>query len=228
MKKKTLDEIFNQYQTDKGSACKDCHNYAPVYSALFEPLRFLDIKLLEVGVRYGNSLLSWHEYFPNASIYAAETYAAHNDELFRDKPRIKIYLGDATQEGLVSESGFNIIIDDADHALSTQISLLETLWDKLLPGGFYVIEDLFVGEMPWGGFASEEYYQNEIDYNGHHSASDAAYIPKRPHDQPFLNRRRLPESIIRILDENMHFFTITSVGKGGSLHMMLVIRRTKV
>src|SRR5690606_41454048 len=34
IKKKTLDQIFNQYQTDKGSACKDCHNYAPVYSAL--------------------------------------------------------------------------------------------------------------------------------------------------------------------------------------------------
>lgn len=223
--RKTLNEIFNLYQTDKGTQYGDRHNYAPVYSSLFEPMRFLNIKLLEIGIRYGNSLLSWHEYFPKATIYAAEIYAAHDERMFVNKPRINIKIGDATDEQLIDVSDLNIIIDDADHALETQIGVLTANWEKLLPGGFYIIEDLFVGEMPWGGAASYWQHDTNIDYKGHSTAKDANYLPKLPQDQPFLNQVDLPDYVCDILNTNPHFFSITSVGDSGGLHMMLVIKK---
>lgn len=223
---KSLDQIFNEMITDKGSHWGDKHNYAAVYSALFAPLRTANIKLLEIGIYDGASLKSWHEYFTNAIIHSAEIDPRHDSKFFENMPRIKIYHGDATDPALIAETGFTVIIDDANHALETQVRLIEALWDKLESGGFYIIEDLFVGELPWGGMASDLREDTGFEYQGHASGGETTYLPKHPQDLSFLNRKYLPEHICKILDNNEHFFTISAIGKAGGLHMMLVINKS--
>lgn len=223
---KTLNQIFNAYETDKSSKFGDRHNYAPVYDALFSQLRHSDIKLLEVGVHEGASLDSWHEYFSKATIHGAEILESDFDGRFKDKPRVKHHYGDATDPLLIAENDFQIIIDDADHSLDTCIRLLRSLWPKLNSGGFYIIEDLFVGDLPWGGTASTPKSSSNLIYNGYSSAKHGDFLPMYPQDLNFLNRNGLPTDICKILDENSYFFTITSVGKDGGLHMILVITKT--
>lgn len=222
----TLDTIFNSLNTDKGSRCGDRHNYAPVYEALFAPLRDADIKILEVGVHEGASLDSWHTYFSRAEIHGAEILASDFGGRFRDKPRVKIHHVDATDPLSIAEDGFQIIIDDADHGMGTCIKLMRSLWQKLNHGGFYIIEDLFVGTLPWGPKASPANESNHLDYEGYSSGVDRCYLPKHPQDLNFLNRHGLPLDIGKILQDNSHFFTITSISPTGGLHMMLVITKS--
>jgi hypothetical protein len=222
---KSLDQIFNDHGTDKGSINGDKHNYSPVYNTLFSPLRLANIKILEVGIYKGASLESWHEYFPNAIIHAAERDPHSSLDRFKNWDRIKIHLGSAEQPTLIPENNFNIIIDDSDHQLETQVRLMQALWPKLAVGGFYIIEDLFVGELPWGGMGCWPKNRAYLQYSGHASGNDGDYLPKHPQDINFLSRRDLPPDINKILDENNHFFTITSIGKYGGLHMMLVITK---
>jgi hypothetical protein len=220
---KSLDQIFCQRITDKGSLGGLGHNYAAVYETLFEPLRASRIKLLEIGIWDGASLESWHEYFVNAQIYGAEIAPRHDENQFVDRPRIETFIGDATDPELIPDSDFQIIIDDADHALKTQLRLLAGLWPKLNPGGYYIIEDLFVGDLPWGGSASTPKSDVDLNYNGYSAGDDLEFLPRQPQDLNFLNRAQLPDEICNILNHNKHFFTITSVSPRGGLHMMLVL-----
>ena len=43
----------------------------------------------------------------------------------------------------------DIIIDDGSHRFHDQETMLLTLWPRLRPGGFYVVEDVLVGALPW-------------------------------------------------------------------------------
>ncbi len=222
---KTLDEIFNYFGTDKGSVHGDRHNYSPVYSALFTPLRHSEIKLLEIGILEGASLDSWHEFFTKATIHGAEVKPAPSLDRFEDMPRVKIHKGCATDPALIPENDFQIIIDDACHSLAAQVCLLSALWSKLKPGGYYILEDLFVGNLPWGVTASGPKNRAYLQYKGYAPSEDTEYMPKHPQDLNFLNRRGLPRAINKILEENSHFFTISSIGRAGGLHMMLVITK---
>ena len=43
----------------------------------------------------------------------------------------------------------DIIIDDGSHKFGDQEATLHTLWPRLRPGGFYIVEDMLVGALPW-------------------------------------------------------------------------------
>lgn len=220
---KPLAEIFNSRSTDKGTVHGDRHNYAPVYGTLFAPLRNKEINLLEIGIFKGASILSWHDYFAKASIVGVDILPSEEWEAISRLERIKLYNGDATDPELIAEQHFDIIIDDAEHTLDNQVSLLSALWPKLTAGGFYIIEDLFVGELPWGGHACGPRHRGFIRYDGAATGGETIFLPRHPQDLNYLNRKNLPANIQSILDNNSHFFTITAVGGGGGLHMMLVI-----
>ena len=62
-------------------------------------------------------------------------------------------------------------------------------------------------------------------YNGFSAAPDGKYLPKRPQDLAFLNRKGLPEHLVAILDQNNHFLAITNISSNGGLHIFLVIQK---
>ena len=73
-----LCEIGKKYDTDKSSQrinvtnTRHCHPYTLFYESLFRNNKNDNLKIAEIGVRYGNSLLMWREYFKNSQIYGFE------------------------------------------------------------------------------------------------------------------------------------------------------------
>jgi hypothetical protein len=129
------------------------HGYFPVYQDLRQILGPA-ASVLEVGVARGGSLRLWQELFPDSpAIAGADNYAqldtygtiewpegAHKIEISQDAP------GLGTAAGKICPEGWDLIIDDASHLGSKSIATFMILWEHVKPGGFYVIEDWFVGE----------------------------------------------------------------------------------
>ncbi len=225
---KTLTKLFNKHHSDKGTSSGDRHNYGPLYDLLFGPIRFDVRKILELGVGSGGSIACWLEFFPHARIIGFDRNNYNDKPKFRNEERIKIYQGEATDaHRIVEETGFDIIVDDLDHLLETQTSVIQHHWPKLKNRGIYVIEDLFVGDLPWGGAASPKRIHGALTYSGHGPTPRHPYLPLYPQDVSFLNRQDLPGPVIEILQQNGHFFAITNVSEDGGLHMSLIIRKEK-
>jgi hypothetical protein len=67
-----LEQIFKKYKTDKYD-----HYYANLYEEIFSHLRDNKINILEIGVFFGLSHLSWNEYFTKAEIYGIDIFHPH-------------------------------------------------------------------------------------------------------------------------------------------------------
>ena len=83
---RSLNELFNHFETDKGSAVKNPysknkdnsdksligHGYAEFYEFHFSYLKNKEIKLLEIGTWKGGSIASFHHYFSKAIIFCLD------------------------------------------------------------------------------------------------------------------------------------------------------------
>jgi hypothetical protein len=161
-----LNTLCDLYGSDKGSVSDSStiywwepHNYTKIYSALFNQ-RKNDINVVfECGLgtnnpdftssmgingKPGASLRVWRDYFPKASIYGADI---DSGVLFLED---RITTGYMNQEDPESVANFwknhpvypDIIIDDGLHEYSAGICLFQNSFDRLKPGGIYVIEDV--------------------------------------------------------------------------------------
>lgn len=131
-------------RTDKGEAYQ--RHYRRHFRDLFES----PVKILELGIHEGGSLMMWLELFPNAIVAGLDldpprSLPAH--------PRLRIFAGDQADEALldrigksVAPTGFDIVIDDASHiAAPSRVSFWRLLERHLRPGGIYVLEDWGTG-----------------------------------------------------------------------------------
>jgi hypothetical protein len=134
----------------------ECAHYCDIYAQYFSPMRNEELKILEIGVKEGDSLLMWKEYFPNSLIFGLE----HNPDPLRnfEHERIQVFIGDQsdvpTLQKIVEEQGpFDIIIDDASHIMEHhQISFNYLFPNGLADKGIYIIEDLGTSYWKkWGG-----------------------------------------------------------------------------
>ncbi len=162
-----LTKLANRYGSDKGSVGPTDvwrgHNYTEKYFDLFEPMRDESIHLLEIGIglkgdRFdanivsqrnmgGASLKMWRDFFPLGEINGIDI----NGEVDLGD-RIRTFEADqGDRERLLqvlSEVGYlDIIIDDGSHDPEDQQTALTTLWKGLVPGGYYIIEDLMLNGM---------------------------------------------------------------------------------
>jgi 23S rRNA U2552 (ribose-2'-O)-methylase RlmE/FtsJ len=135
-----IDGIPWNWGGDKGSN----HTYIEIYHDLFKDRRFEKLNLLEIGVQYGSSMKMWKEYFENSTIYGLDL-KPHCVKYAEDRIVIKIM--DATKKHEIDEHlsnvNFDIIIDDGSHEFDDQVNSFKLLWEKMNPGGIYVIEDIF-------------------------------------------------------------------------------------
>jgi hypothetical protein len=120
------------------------NDYLTHYSRLFEAMRHDDINVLEIGVWNGASLRTWRKYFTRAKIMGIDIHEQCRQ--YQDD-RVKIEIGSQADETFLKkvaeEFRPTIIIDDGSHVSDHQIVSLETLFPLMMPGGIYVIEDLF-------------------------------------------------------------------------------------
>ena len=137
----TLDELGLKHGTDKASSH---HNYLTFYDSFLHSLRDQPIKLLEIGVYQGASLLTWRDYFPNARIVGVDVLV---NCLQFESDRISIELADQSNlehlaEIVAKHGPFDLIVDDGSHMWEHQITSLRALFPFLRSGGHYVVEDL--------------------------------------------------------------------------------------
>jgi len=103
-------------------------------------------RVCEVGVWMGESLRMWQALFPGGIVAGGDNeeqsrwpvgtvkiLASQEDETLPDQLRA------------ISPSGWDIIVDDASHDGRLTRTCWELLWPVVRPGGWYVIEDWFVG-----------------------------------------------------------------------------------
>jgi hypothetical protein len=173
---KSLDKIAKYYGTDKSS---EIHNYCEKYEKWFPFNRLEPLKILEIGVLNGQSLLAWREFYPNATIVGIDIDQRCKD--FEDIDN-KIYVEIGSQidgeflSGISTKYGlFDLILDDGSHMQSHIIFSFNHLFDSIKSEGIYVIEDCVTSYWPEyeGGFRKEntsvEYCKNLIDdvnFNG--------------------------------------------------------------
>jgi hypothetical protein len=142
----TFATIFQASGTDKFSR----HHYERYYDRWFAPFQdYPGLKLVEIGANQGHSLKSWSDYFSNASDILGVAYgesARGVDEKVKGLSGVYLYTGDqsklSTMKFLQQRGPWNIIIDDGSHVPQHMIYSLYHLWDAVVPGGLYVIEDL--------------------------------------------------------------------------------------
>src|SRR6266404_1855624 len=105
-----LDEIGVKHGTDKSSLN---HHYLSLYELLFRD--FINPRILEIGVQFGNSLRTWREYFPGSKIIGIDSI--DNGEKAKADGTV-ILIGEAycveTVRSL-GETRFDIMIDDGSH-----------------------------------------------------------------------------------------------------------------
>lgn len=156
-----LSELFTKYGTDKVR-----NEYVGMYEDILTPLRDYKMRICEIGIgtlipdapssmasfcdpgyQPGGSLRAFRDYCPRATVLGLDVQP---DTQFQDD-RIETGICDST-DGLVvarffahREREFELIIDDGLHSAGAQIATLVNFQDKVARGGFYVIEDIFLG-----------------------------------------------------------------------------------
>lgn len=143
---KPLADIYMKYPaTRPGSADKgSIHSYISVYEDLLTPYRKCK-KVLEIGILAGQSLKMWEEYFSEADVYGVDiTDADLKPMIASGKHRISIFNAcDPVQvEKHFKDNKFDVIIEDASHALHDQLLLYKNFKKHIAENGIYIIEDV--------------------------------------------------------------------------------------
>jgi hypothetical protein len=136
--------VAGRFDTDKDA------NYLRNYMLYCGHLVDEPIKLLELGILKGGSLLLWRDYFDKGVIVGLDINPV---SIHGDSSRIFVYQGHQEDptflDRIASErapDGFDIIIDDASHVGDlTRKSFWHLFENHLRPGGIYVIEDWGTG-----------------------------------------------------------------------------------
>lgn len=133
----TLQETGEKHQTDKATH----HKYLGLYELILSRFRKTpNLRILEIGVQFGNSIRTWLEWFPSASIYGID--AVSNNVTFPN-PNVTFIIGNAYSDGIVNGlAQFDIIIDDGSHTIDDQTWFVHNYALLLKKGGLLIVEDV--------------------------------------------------------------------------------------
>lgn len=150
----SLADLARRHGSDKAD-----HGYAPLYEERLRGRRFEPLRLLEIGVGGyadpslgGASLRMWADYLPNARIVGLDV---HQKDL--DLPdRVTVVQGSQAApdvlDALDAEHGpFDVVIDDGSHHNTHRNATFAHLFPRVVPGGFYALEDLHTSYLRFYG-----------------------------------------------------------------------------
>jgi SAM-dependent methyltransferase len=137
----TLDQIGLRNGTDKAS---DRNNFLAFYCQFLEKIRHNPVRVLDIGVLKGESARMWRDYFQNGHIIGVDINVAAREHVGE---RLSIHIADQSNEDdlavIAKELGpFDLIVDDGSHVWDHQILTFKRLMPCVVPGGFYILEDL--------------------------------------------------------------------------------------
>jgi hypothetical protein len=193
---KTLNEILNE--TNWGGICgigtdkSTTHNYIDgFYECEFFSYKNKQVKVLEIGISSGHSLLLWDRYFENhTGVYGIENYAEGKNVVddVRKNEKITIIINDGYDKSVAdSLPNFDIIIDDGPHTLSSMLSFIDLYLPKLNNGGVLVIED--VQSLDWMPILRDRFFNVKMDTD-EYAIIDLRASKGRYDDLMFVVRRK--------------------------------------
>jgi SAM-dependent methyltransferase len=167
-----LAELCDKHGSDKGQVSTTghpyrwaAHTYTDFYSRLFDHCRFSVQRVFECGLGTNNpdfpgsmlstgqpgaSLRAWRDYFPHSEIFGADI---DRGVLFNED-RIRTYYVDqldpdaiASMWNSIGIADFDLVVDDGLHTFDGGRRLFEHSFEKVRPGGLYVIEDVALPDM---------------------------------------------------------------------------------
>lgn len=125
--------------TDKVTA----HSYLPVYERMLSARREEPLTIVEVGVDKGGSLELWRRLFPNALIFGIDiNKGAPVVEGCFVLPGIDSRRGDWAR-GAFKPKRIDVLIDDGDHAIESQLATFAAYRHAMKSGGIYFVEDIY-------------------------------------------------------------------------------------
>jgi hypothetical protein len=135
-----------RYDTDKSILVEYLHHYEEHFKELVDR----DVRLLELGVKTGGSLLLWRDYFKRGLIAGLDINPVQIED---PMDRISVYQGAQQDTHLldrigaeVAPNGFDIIIDDCSHiGVLSRVSFWHLFDNHLKSGGLYIVEDWGTG-----------------------------------------------------------------------------------
>lgn len=141
-----------RYETDKEAV-----GYLPAYRQIAETLGPA-ARVCEIGVQHGSSLLMWQDMFPRGLVAGIDFIASR----YWPPGTIRI-VAEQTDPALPAmlrehSARWDLIVDDGSHEGARTQATFDMLWPLVAPGGFYVIEDWFLGLPLWlatGCYAGE-------------------------------------------------------------------------
>jgi hypothetical protein len=123
------------------------YGYLRHYERALADFRKLPMNLIEIGVDNGASTRMWKRYFSKALIVGVDIQ--ERCKAF-EEDRIAIEIGSQTDgdflDALAAKYPPTVIIDDGSHRAPDIIFTFERMFPALLPGGCYIVEDLFFHE----------------------------------------------------------------------------------
>jgi hypothetical protein len=137
----SLIELIDNTKTDKDTT----HSYLETYENLFRNKKFTSTAVMEIGICGGGSIKLWHDYFPNAIIYGIDILRYDEKINFlNNNNRIKLLLETDAYNMDINNIKFlfDIIIEDGDHVLSSQIKTINKFLPLLKEDGILIIEDI--------------------------------------------------------------------------------------
>ena len=94
----------------------------------------------------GGSMQVWMELFPNANFYGIDYNVGIICEVVREHPKLKLVecsQADPKVSNVFPGVQFDLVIDDASHVVSDQISTFNMLRHRLSDNSKYIIEDIY-------------------------------------------------------------------------------------
>lgn len=135
-----LGRVMRLFGSDKQQEGQ--HAYGQTYHELFRRFRHRRIKLLEIGVLSGASLLGWRAFLSRATVVGADIAPIGHLGYRGLRTRQTDQSSPEALAALAADEGpFDVIIDDGSHINAHQILTFYTMFPHLNDDGIYVIED---------------------------------------------------------------------------------------
>jgi len=143
-----LTKLSNKYGCDKSDKN---HNYTSWYNKYLGNDRHKEFNILEFGYGKGKSVKMWMEYFTKANLISVDNMRnPPPDKLIKrhlKSGRFEFVSSDQIDKERVLSvlkkyKDFYIIIDDASHKAEDQQYTFSFSFPFVVPGGWYIIEDL--------------------------------------------------------------------------------------
>ena len=180
-----LQKLGVQFNTDKSGI----HNFngrtfLDVYERYFKYLKDSSISFLELGIYNGSSLKVWENYFTNAQIVGLDIDPSKKQY---QTEKTKVYIGSQNDLNIINQikndypNKFAVILDDASHLNDLTIDSFGLLFDHVVPGGLYIIED------------------THCTYGGNTFESDAKHWPGMHYNNPDTNYKNDRQTFLNFI-----------------------------